>query len=102
MIDDWTYLKRELDRVEGRTFRFGTYDGWSVERVGVVNRDYLFWCLEAVPMRAELRRTILRVLSRPRSGADPRGNHPLTHERRRECVLARGGVSSTRPGYASD
>ncbi len=69
MIDDWTYLKRELDRVEGRTFQFGTYYGWSVEQVGRVNRSYLFWCLDAVPLRAELRRTILRFLGRSTTAA---------------------------------
>jgi len=37
----------------------------AVERVGLVNRGYLYWCLEAVPLHPELRRTILRVLTRP-------------------------------------
>ena len=67
MNDDWKYLKWELDRVEGRVFDFGTFAGWRVEQVGRVDRRYLLWCLDAVPLRAELRRTILRVLARRRS-----------------------------------
>lgn len=67
MSDDWTYLERELDRIEGRTIDFGTFIGWRVEQVP---RDYLAWCLCSVPLRPELRRSILRALSRrvvPRS-----------------------------------
>lgn len=67
MSDDWTYLKRELDRVEGRVLDFGFFAGWRVEQVGRVNRGYLAWCLAAVPLRTELRRTILRVLTRSRT-----------------------------------
>lgn len=61
MNSEWTHLKRELDRVEGRVIDFGSYAGWRVE---AVPRDYLAWCLHAVPLRLELRRTICRVLSR--------------------------------------
>lgn len=68
MNRDWDYLKKELDRVEGRVIDFGAYAGWRVEQVGRVNRGYLFWCLDALPLRAELRQTILRVLSRPTTG----------------------------------
>jgi hypothetical protein len=97
MIDDWTDLKRELDRVEGRTFRFGTYDGWSVERVNLVDRRYLFWCLEAVPLRDELRRTILRVLVRgTRSGGKP-GRHDAADEKRKAVLSS----SSDPPGTLS-
>jgi hypothetical protein len=84
MIDDWTYLKRELDRVEGRTFRFGTYDGWTVERVNLVDRRYLFWCLETVPLRDELRRTILRVLVHGSRAGDK-------HRRSRQPPIATEG-----------
>jgi hypothetical protein len=65
MMSDWTHLRNELDRVEGRVMDFGWFAGWRVEQVNLVNRGYLFWCLDTVPMRAELRRTILRVLSSP-------------------------------------
>jgi hypothetical protein len=68
MDDDWTYLKRELDRVEGRVFDFGTFAGWRVEQVGRVDRRYLLWCLDAVPLRHELRQAILGILDRPAPG----------------------------------
>jgi hypothetical protein len=97
MIDDWTYLRRELDRVEGRTFRFGTYDGWTVERVSRVDRRYLFWCLEAVPLRDELRRTIIRVLVRgTRCGGKP-GRQDTADEQRRTVLTS----SSDPPGTPS-
>lgn len=64
MSSDWLYLKRELDRVEGRVIDFGTYAGWPVERVGQVDRGYLIWCLRNLPLRSELYRSILRTLTR--------------------------------------
>lgn len=88
-MDDWTYLRNELDRLEGRTFRFGTYCGWSVEQVARVDRGYLLWTLNAVPLRPEIERSILRALScRPgyRSDRVPRryitGEH-FAHGRQR-------------------
>jgi hypothetical protein len=63
MLDDFTHLRHELDRVEGRIFDFGAFSGWPVEQVGRVNRGYLLWCLQEIPLRHELRRTILRVLA---------------------------------------
>jgi hypothetical protein len=62
MMSDLTYLKKELDRVEGRVIDFGSFAGCRVE---AVPRDYLAWCLCSVPLRPELFRSILRVLSRP-------------------------------------
>lgn len=75
MMTEWAYLRKELDRVEGRVMDFGWFAGWRVEQVNRVNRSYLFWCLEAVPMRAELRRTILRVLVYGTRGGHKPGRH---------------------------
>src|SRR4051812_23383838 len=74
MNDDWMKLKHELDRLEGRILDFGSFFGWRVEQVCNVNRGYLFWCLEAAPLRHELRKTILRVLAD--SSARPRPRRP--------------------------
>lgn len=60
MKDDWTYLQKKLDRLDGNRMTFGSFKGWRVE---AIPRDYLLWCLEAVPLRHELRRTIRRVLA---------------------------------------
>ncbi len=64
MEDDMMFFRRELNRLEGRVLDFGSYAGWLVEEVGRVNRPYLVWCLDAVPLRPEVRNTILRVLTR--------------------------------------
>jgi hypothetical protein len=37
MNDDWLQLKRELDRVDGRIFDFGSFSGWRVEQVCTAN-----------------------------------------------------------------
>ena len=65
MNSEWLHLKEELDRVEGRILDFGTYDGWAVQQVGRVDRGYLLWCLRSLPLRYELRRSIVRTLTRP-------------------------------------
>lgn len=41
MNDDWTLLKLELDRIEGRTLDFGAYSGWKIADVYRVDRGYL-------------------------------------------------------------
>ncbi len=56
------YLRKVLDRLLGRVLDFGCFSGWSVE---AVPRDYLAWCLNAIPLRAEVRTSIRRVLDRP-------------------------------------
>jgi hypothetical protein len=61
MNEDWLSLKKELDRLEGRVLDFGSFSGCRIESVP---HDYLLWCLAAVPLRAEVRRTVLRVLAR--------------------------------------
>jgi hypothetical protein len=33
------YLKRELDRLEGRILDYGTHEGWAVQQVGQVDRQ---------------------------------------------------------------
>ena len=63
MNDDLIWLRKELDRVEGRVLDFGCFSGWRVEHVCGVNRRYLRWYLSTVPLRPEVRKTILRVLS---------------------------------------
>ena len=73
MNTDWLYLKKELDRVEGRVIDFGSYAGWPVQRVVQIDRGYLFWCLRSVPLRPELHRSILRTLARPRLENGPGG-----------------------------
>ena len=59
---DLLCLQRELDRLLGRVLDFGSFRGWRVEHVP---RSYLLWCVQSVPLRPELRRSILKVLSRP-------------------------------------
>ncbi len=65
-MDDIDVLRKELDRVEGRVFDFGSFRGWTVENVARVNPSYLYWCLETVSLRPALARSILRVLAQAR------------------------------------
>lgn len=102
MMSDLTYLKKELDRVEGRVIDFGSFAGCRVE---TVPRDYLAWCLCSVPLRPELLRSILRVLSRPVAPSSQpvsEADNQRPRERRREYILARSSVSSMGPGYGSE
>ena len=62
MNDDWKTLKEELERVEARKLRFGTYCGWDVGQVAQVDPAYLAWCLRALPLQVEQQRSILRAL----------------------------------------
>jgi hypothetical protein len=65
-MEDMMTLKKELARVEGRVFDFGTYRGWTVEAVGRVDRNYLYWCLTTVRLRPDLEQSILQVLATAR------------------------------------
>lgn len=65
-MNDWSVLKRELDRVEGKIFDFGRYEGWSVEKVSRVNPGYLYWCGLNVKMRPDLTNAVLHAMRRVR------------------------------------
>lgn len=65
-MDDLSILKKELDRVEGRVFDFGTYRGWTVEKVGRVNPSYLYWCVLNLKLRPDLTDAILHAMRRAR------------------------------------
>lgn len=79
--DDVKKLKEELDRIEERKLRFGTYNGFDVEQVARMNPAYLIWCLREIPLRPELRRSMLRALSRRSAEMQARGP--------RRCVIER-------------
>ncbi|VTT96347.1 unnamed protein product [Gemmataceae bacterium] len=65
-MNDWSVLRRELDRVEGRVFDFGMYRGWTVERVSRVDPAYIYWCGLNVRMRPALANAVLKAMRRVR------------------------------------
>jgi hypothetical protein len=66
-MNDWSELKKELDRIEGQVFDFGMYRGWTVEKVSRVNPAYLYWCgLNVKRMRPDLTDAVLQAMRRVR------------------------------------
>jgi hypothetical protein len=73
MNDDWKSLKEELERIEARKLRFGTYCGFDVDHVARVDPAYLGWCLRVLPLPPELQKSIRRALSRRSADLRSRG-----------------------------
>lgn len=65
-MDDWSVLRKELERVEGKVFDFGKYKGWTVEQVRRVEPTYLYWCVLNLKLRPDLANTVLHAMRRVR------------------------------------